>query len=97
MLVVEQALLERLLELGQLLAVLLGRRGGEHGPGLGERELALGLRHLDRLPSRRRHSCEPSPRIACSSCSKPPVSIAQCMPHSFGASVSHHQRPARTG
>ena len=39
----------------------------------------------------------PSPRIAWSSCSKPPVSIAQCMPHSFGAPVSHHQRPARTG
>ena len=45
---------------------------------------------------RRRRSIErSSPRIACSSCSKPPVSIAQWMPHSFGAFVSHHQRPAR--
>ena len=37
------------------------------------------------------------PTMAWSSCSNPPVSIAQCMPHSFGAPVSHHQRPARTG
>ena len=45
----------------------------------------------------RRHAWASSPRIAWSSCSKPPVSIEQCMPHSFGASVSHHQRPARAG
>ena len=36
-----------------------------------------------------------SPRIACSSCSSPPVSTAQWMPHSFGAFASHHQRPSR--
>ena len=30
-----------------------------------------------------------------SSCSKPPVSMEQCMPHSLGAPCSHHQRPAR--
>src|SRR5438128_729048 len=35
--------------------------------------------------------------MAWSSCSKPPVSIAQWMPHSFGAFSSHHQRPARFG
>src|SRR4029077_12156349 len=35
------------------------------------------------------------PSNAASSCSKPPVSIAQCIPHSFGAPVSHHQRPDR--
>src|SRR5437763_996970 len=33
--------------------------------------------------------------MAWSSCSKPPVSIAQWMPHSLGAFTSHHQRPAR--
>ncbi len=38
-----------------------------------------------------------SPSSACSSCSRPPLSIAQWMPHSFGAFVSHHQRPARLG
>ena len=36
-----------------------------------------------------------SPSRAVSSCSKPPVSIEQCIPHSFGAPVSHHQRPER--
>jgi hypothetical protein len=29
------------------------------------------------------------------SCSNPPVSIAQWIPHSLGAFCSHHHRPAR--
>ena len=33
--------------------------------------------------------------MAASSCSKAPVSTGQWMPHSLGAFVSHHQRPAR--
>src|SRR5207302_4927766 len=50
-------------------------------------------------PCRDPSSLRPSaslPRIAFSSCSKPPCSIEQCMPHSLGAFVSHHQRPARS-
>jgi hypothetical protein len=38
-----------------------------------------------------------SPSSACSSCSRPPLSIEQWIPHSFGAFDSHHQRPARDG
>ena len=63
-----------------------------HGLDLGARDLELLALQEDR-----RHASASSPRIACSSCSKPPVSIEQCIPHSFGASVSHHQRPARVG
>src|SRR2546422_237176 len=42
------------------------------------------------------HSSSPE-SSACSSCSKPPVSMAQWIPHSFGAFSSHHQRPVRAG
>ena len=42
-----------------------------------------------------RRSMRVSLSSACSSCSRPPLSIEQWMPHSFGAPDSHHQRPAR--
>ena len=32
--------------------------------------------------------------MAWASCSKPPVSIGQWIPHSLGAPTSHHHRPA---
>src|SRR5216683_879390 len=40
-------------------------------------------------------ACEWPLRRAASSCSNPPVSIAQFIPHSLGAPVSHHHRPER--
>ena len=83
---------ERRTDRVQARAGLARRHSRQHGIDLGERELELLAANRDA-----RHACASSPRIACSSCSKPPVSIAQCMPHSFGAFVSHHQRPARAG
>ena len=62
----------------------------EHGLHLADCNLALGLAD----PDGPAHTSS-SPRIACSSCSSPPVSTAQWMPHSFGAFTSHHQRPSR--
>ena len=66
---------------------------------LDEREhgLRLAERHLGRVAAHGDSQCAASlPRMAFSSCSKPPCSIEQCMPHSLGAFVSHHQRPARS-
>ena len=63
-----------------------------HGLDLGACDLELVV-----LQQHGRHACASSPRIAWSSCSNPPVSIEQCIPHSLGAPVSHHQRPARVG
>jgi hypothetical protein len=59
-----------------------------------EREdgLRFAQRDLGRITTQSNHF----PRIAFSSCSNPPCSIEQCIPHSFGAFVSHHQRPARS-
>ncbi len=76
-------------QVGEPRAALLVLHHREHGLRLPERD--LGRLALER----RRYSCSSSESSACSSCSKPPVSIAQWMPHSFGAFVSHHQRPAR--
>ena len=65
--------------------------GGEHAFDLGEQDLALGRVDLQAHTLWRAPRC----RIASISCSKPPVSRGQWMPHSLGAFVSHHQRPAR--
>ena len=65
----------------------------EHGLRLAEGDLRCVAVHRDHA------ECSFSvslPMIAFSSCSKPPCSIEQCMPHSFGAFDSHHQRPARS-
>ena len=84
--------LDRLSERVEPLAVVVVLDGGADGVDLCERDLAF-------LASEGEggHAWASSPRIAWSSCSKPPVSIAQCMPHSFGAFDSHHHRPARVG
>src|SRR4029453_8605866 len=68
---------------------------GGRATGRGAR-LRLGKCALARLAADgdRAHPCS-SPRIAWSSCSRPPVSTAQWIPHSFGAFSSHHQRPSR--
>ena len=75
-------------ELGEPRAHLVVLRQRQHGLRLRERNLA-------RLAFQSEAQSLPSPISARSSCSSPPVSIAQWMPHSFGAPVSHHQRPAR--
>ena len=49
---------------------------------------------LTRITSEARHQQCSLSRVS-SSCSRPPLSIEQWMPHSFGAPDSHHQRPAR--
>ena len=69
----------------------------EAAPARGDADrLRLGERDLRASPATATaHAAASSPRIACSSCSSPPVSTAQWIPHSFGAFASHHQRPAR--
>ncbi len=87
------AVLDRGDQVGQPAAPVFVLHHGEHGRGLGQRDLARLALQRDGL--RPPHSWLSPPTIACSSCSKPPVSIAQWMPHSLGAPLSHHQRPAR--
>src|SRR5438270_1963487 len=83
----ELALLDGSDEVGEPAATLPVVHVGEH-------RLRLAERDLGRFSGQRDHACFPT--VACSSCSNPPCSIEQCMPHSFGAFFSHHQRPARS-